>query len=119
MDPVLIQKKVLVIPCWKTAPCHLIPVKTLRLFVSTLVVVKSYSTLCDSMDCSWPGSSVHGISQARIQEWVAIFFFGDLSDAGINPASPALGGRFFTTEPPGKLLLKIYKHNLRLYLNIA
>ena len=29
---------------------------------------------CDPMDCSWPGSSVHGISQARILEWVAISF---------------------------------------------
>jgi hypothetical protein len=83
------------------------------------MIAQDCSTLCEPMDYSPPGSSVHGISQARIQEWVAIFFFGDLSDAGINPASPALGGRFFTTEPPGKLLLKIYKHNLRLYLNIA
>ena len=31
-------------------------------------------TLCDPMDCSLPGSSVHGIFQARIQEWVAISF---------------------------------------------
>ena len=31
-------------------------------------------TLCDTMDCSPPGSSVHGILQARIREWVAIPF---------------------------------------------
>ena len=31
-------------------------------------------TLCDSMDCSLPGSSVHGIFQARILEWVAVSF---------------------------------------------
>ena len=31
-------------------------------------------TLCDPMDCTLPGSSVHGISQARILEWVAISF---------------------------------------------
>jgi len=31
-------------------------------------------TLCDPMDCSLPGSSVHGILQARIQEWVAMLF---------------------------------------------
>ena len=37
-------------------------------------VTKSCSTLCDSMDYSPPGSSIHGISQARILEWVAIFF---------------------------------------------
>ena len=31
-------------------------------------------TLCDPMECSLPGSSVHGISQARIPEWVAASF---------------------------------------------
>ena len=53
------------------------------------------------MDCSPPGSSVHGILQARILEWVV----GDLPDPGTESASPtypALAGRFFTTEPPGK-----------------
>ena len=33
-------------------------------------VAKSYLTLCDPVDCSPPGSSVHGISQARTLEWV-------------------------------------------------
>ena len=56
-------------------------------------------TLCDPMDCSWPGSSVHGISQARILEWVAISFSRDLPD---EPASTGLAGRFFTAEPPRK-----------------
>ena len=53
------------------------------------------------MDCSPPGSSVHGISQARILEWVAIFSW-DLPGPGIIPASPALASSFFTTEPPRK-----------------
>ena len=35
---------------------------------------RSYPTLCNSMDCSLPGSSIHGIFQARIMEWIAIFF---------------------------------------------
>ena len=35
---------------------------------------QSYLTLCDPMDCSLPGSSVHGIIQARILKWVAISF---------------------------------------------
>ena len=39
------------------------------------LVTKWCSTLCDSMDCSPPGSSAHGIFQARILEWVAISFF--------------------------------------------
>ena len=37
-------------------------------------VAQSCLTLCDPMDCSPRGSSVHGISQARILEWVVIFF---------------------------------------------
>ena len=37
-------------------------------------VTKSCPTLCDTMDCSLPGSSVHGLLQARILEWVAISF---------------------------------------------
>ena len=38
------------------------------------IVTKSCPTLCDSLDYSWPGSSVHEILQARILEWVAISF---------------------------------------------
>ena len=36
---------------------------------------QSRQTLCDPMDCSLPGSSVHGILQARVLEWVAVSFF--------------------------------------------
>ena len=42
------------------------------------------------MDCSPPGASVHKILQARILEWIAISFSGDLSDPGIELGSPAL-----------------------------
>jgi len=54
------------------------------------------------MDCSWPGSSVHGIFQARILEWVAIPSPRNLSDPGIEPRSPALQADSLTSEPPGK-----------------
>ena len=37
-------------------------------------VTQSCLTLCDPMDCSLPGSSVHGILQARVLEWGAIAF---------------------------------------------
>ncbi|XDA86486.1 hypothetical protein R6Z07M_016199 [Ovis aries] len=53
-------------------------------------------TLFSPMDCSPPGSSVHGICQARIREWVAVSFSRgssqpqDLPDPGIEPMSPAL-----------------------------
>ena len=54
------------------------------------------------MDYSLPGSSVHGISQARILNWVVISFSRGSSQPGVEPASSALAGTFFTTEPPGK-----------------
>ena len=52
-----------------------------------VLVIQSCLTLCDPMDCSPPGSSVRGILQARILEWVAISFFGDLPTPGIKPGS--------------------------------
>ena len=58
--------------------------------------------LGEPMDCSTPSFSVHGISQAWILEWVVFPTPGDLPHLGIELASPALEGRFFTTEPPGK-----------------
>jgi len=42
------------------------------------------------MDYSPPGSSVHGILQARMLEWVAISFSGDVPDPGIQAVSPTL-----------------------------
>ena len=58
-------------------------------------------TLCDPMDCSLPGSSVHGIIQARMLEWVAIPFPGDLPDPGIKPRSLALQAGSLPSEPLG------------------
>ena len=55
------------------------------------------------MDCSWPGSSVHGILQARILEWVAIPFSRGSFQPGDQTHGSCITGRFFTTEPPGKL----------------
>ena len=62
-------------------------------------------TLCDPMNCSWPGSSVHGILQARILEWVVMTSSRGLPDPGIEPTSlisPALAGGFFTTRATGE-----------------
>ena len=53
-------------------------------------VNKSYPTLCCSMDHSQPGSSVYGISQAKILEWVAISFSRGIFLTQIEPASSAL-----------------------------
>ena len=57
--------------------------------------------LCHTVDCSPPDSSVHGIFQARILEWVAISYSTDLPDPGVKPMSPTLAGGFFTTEDTG------------------
>ena len=65
-------------------------------------VAQLCSTLCNPMDCSLPSSSVHGISQVRILEWVAISFSRGSSWPRIKPGSPALAGKFLTAEPPGK-----------------
>ena len=60
------------------------------------------STLCDPIDGSTPGSSVPGILQARILEWVAIPSSpGDLPDPGI-PKSPACQVDSLQSEQPGK-----------------
>ena len=62
-------------------------------------------TLHAHTEYSLPGSSVHGILQARILEWVGISHFRGLPDPRIEPpapVSPALAGRFFTIVPPGR-----------------
>jgi len=74
-------------------------------WVCTCSVTKVYLTLCDSTDCSLPGFSVHGISQSRILEWIAISSSRDLPNPGIKLSQiclvPCIAG-FFTTKPPGK-----------------
>ena len=51
-------------------------------------LLQSCSALCDPMDCSPPGSSVHGVLQERVLEWVAVPPPGDLPDPGLEPVSP-------------------------------
>ena len=60
------------------------------------LVAQSCLTLCDLMDCSLPGSSVHGISQATILEWVAICFSRGSSQARDRTQVSWMAGRFFT-----------------------
>ena len=58
--------------------------------------------LCNPRHCSLPGSTVHGILQARILEWVAILFSRDPPNPGIEPRSPTLQGDSLPSEPSGK-----------------
>ena len=58
--------------------------------------------LCDPVDCSPPGSSVHGILEARILAWVAMLSFRGSSRPSDQTRVPCLAGGFFTAEPLGK-----------------
>ena len=67
--------------------------------------LQSCPTLCDPMDCSPPGSVVHGILQARTLEWVALPSSRGSSqprDGTHVSCGSWLAGRFFTEEPLGK-----------------
>ena len=59
-------------------------------------VVQSCPTLCYSMDCTLPGSSVHGIFQARVLEWVAISFSRGSSRPRDQSQVSHIVGRHFT-----------------------
>ena len=76
--------------------------------VKEIEVAQSCPTLCDPMDCSLLGSSVYGIFQARILEWVAMpFSRGSSWPRGQTCVSysSCTAGRFFTTELLGKPLI--------------
>ena len=62
------------------------------------LVVQLCLILSDLMGCSPPGSSVDGILQARILEWLPFPYPGDLPDPGIEPRSPALQADSLTSE---------------------
>ena len=85
-------------------------------FVSA--TAQSCLTLCDPIDCNLPGSSVHGIFQARILEWVAISFSRGSSglpgweDSQDWTCISCIAGRFFTTEPHGKLVALFFAFTL-------
>ena len=72
------------------------------LYVFFSVLVSQSCQLCDPMDCSPPGSSVHGTLQARILEWVAIPFSRRSSQPRDWTQSPILWVDSLPSEPPGK-----------------
>ena len=76
-------------------------------------VAQSCLTLCDPMDCSPPGSSIHGIPQARILEWVAISFSRGSSRPRDRTQVSRIGGRRFnlwaTREAPWVFNLPLIK----------
>ena len=78
----------------------LLPVRTHGEQLSLVLVAQSCPPLHNLMDCSQPGSSVHGVLQARILEGVPFPSPEDFPDPGMEPVSPALAGGFFTPDLP-------------------
>ena len=81
-------------------------------FIYKYICVKSLQsclTFCNPMNCSFPGSSVHGILQIRILEWVAIVFSRGSSQPRDQISISCIAGRFFTIEPKGKPFSKYIK----------
>ena len=94
----------------KFTPLYLI----IRLLVAQLCL-----NLCDPMDCGPPGSSVHGILQARILQWVTIPFSRGSSQLRMKPGSPASQADSLPSEPPGKPLIIKVLHNLMLCITLS
>ena len=93
---------------WRCVEQFLVPPSTLEACTQSAVCVcgqrlQLHPTLCDPMDCSPPGSSVHGILQARILEWVASRGSSQPRDRTRVSCIFCFAGGFFITEPPGKL----------------
>ena len=66
-----------------------------------VLVTQSCPTLCNPMDCSWPGSSVHGILQARIVEWVAMPSSRGSSQPGDRTQVSCTAGRLYHLSHQG------------------
>ena len=69
-----------------------------------VVYLLSCVQLCNPMNYSPLGSSVHGFLRQEYWSGLPFPFPGDLPGPGIKPVSPALAGGFFTVEPSGKPL---------------
>ena len=82
------------------------------------LVAQLCATLCDPMECSWPGFSVHGDSLGK-NTGVGCPPPGDLSNPGIKPRSPALQADSLLSEPRGKSLfpLELFKMSCSLIPN--
>ena len=71
--------------------------------------LQSCLTLCNPVDCSPPGSSVYGILQARILEWVATSSSRGSSWPRDWTSSSCIADEFFTAEPPGKHMSRVFR----------
>ena len=106
---------------YSTLPFDLISSSLLLASVTTnSEVAQSCLTLCNPMDCSLPGSSVHGIFQARVLEWVAISFSkGSFLPRDRTQVSCIVGRHFYCLSHQGNHSYHLYYIHIyitRLYL---
>ena len=94
----------------KQSPLVVLPISRVSLLLSSIsvlvvlcLVAQLCPTLCDPMNCSPPDSSVQGIRQARILEWLAMPFSRGSSPAGTEPRSPSLQADSLPSECCGSL----------------
>ena len=71
-----------------------------------MLVAQSCLTPCNPMDCSPPGSPVHGILQARYWSGFSLPSPGNLPDPGIEPGSLTLQADSLLSEPPGNVTFR-------------
>ena len=81
---------------WTEEPGRLLSQRVTHNWATNTFTAQSCPTLCDPMDCSPPGSSVHGVFQARILERVAISFSRGSSQPRDWTQVSCISGRFFT-----------------------
>ena len=85
-----------------------------------VLVAQLCLTLCDPVDCSLPGSSVHGMNSPGQEYWSWLPFpsQGDLPEPGIELGSPALQADSLSSEPPGKVLRYFSSSKIQLNLMV-
>ena len=83
-----------------------------------VLVAQLCPSLCNPTECSPPGSTIHGIFQARILEWVASTFFRrssklrDFPDLGIKPRSSTLQADVYHLSYQGRTIIMIKSNNI-------
>ena len=93
-------------------------VRDQSIFLLLLPFTQSCPTLCDPMDSSLPGFTVHGIFQARILEWAAVSFSRESSQPRDRTRVSCLAGSFFTAKPSVLVICTFLVSRLILLISI-
>ena len=95
-DTVICVSMLALMNIWVISVWAIIHINSINILLSIVLVTQLYPILYNPMDWSPPGSSVHGISQVRILEWIAISFSKGSSQPRNRTWVSSITGRFFT-----------------------